>query len=286
MAGRLVLRTQATELEIHLMAAKIDWDPIRRLAQQVLDQGAPLELTDEVRTLLQRSAEEVAIPAEEAKKALRTLRTTKALLRKISRRIKVGSERLGKARARAYRLRDSGNLERARQQIEKVLAVEVVPLYREHAENVLSNISRFQAVVATGQADPELPERAQLLLLLRRVQHGKPLELTDGMRAFLRRAAAAVAMSEIETEEAIVTPEAAGALLGKIMARFDEGAGRIKSALDRMMELQGMGDLEGARQQMHDVLRVETIPLYRRMAEEHLAGLCEQALLSGKLRKE
>ncbi|WP_093519142.1 DUSAM domain-containing protein [Stigmatella erecta] len=268
------------------MAAKIDWDPIRRLAQQVLDQRTPLELTDEVRALLRRSAEEVAIPAEESEKALRTLRTARALLRKIHSRIRVGSDRLGKARSRAYRLRDAGNLEGARQHIEKVLAVEVVPLYREHAENVLLNIGRFQAVAETGQADPELPELSQLPLLLRRIRHGKPLELTDGMRAFLRRAAVAVALSESETQEALVTPETAGVLLGKIMARFDEGSRRIKSALERMMELRDTGDLEGARQQMRDVLRVEIVPLYRRMAEEHLAGLCEQALLSGKMRKE
>jgi DUSAM domain-containing protein len=212
------------------MTAKIDWDPIRRLAQQVLEQRAPLELTDEVRSLLRRSAEEVAIPAEEAEKALGTLRTARALLRKISRRIQVGSDRIGKARSQAYRLRDAGKLKAARQHMEKVLAVEVVPLYREHAENVLSNIGRFQAVADTGQADPELPERAQLPFLLRRIRDGRPLELTNGMRAFLRRAAAAVALRAGEVEEASVTPETASALLGKILARFDEGSERLRTA--------------------------------------------------------
>jgi DUSAM domain-containing protein len=277
MARRLVLRSQATELGIHQMAAKIDWDPIRKLAQQVLEQGEPLQLTDEVRALVQRSAGEVAIPLEEAEKALRASRTAKALLRKISRRIQTGSDRLGKSRARAYQLRDSGDLDGARQHMEKFLAGEVVPLYREHAENVLSNIRRLQTVAVTGQVDPELPERSQLPLLLRRVQHGESLELTEGMRAFLRQAAVAVAISETEAAGACSNPESAGALLVMIMKRFDEGSRRLKSALERMMEFQGSGKLEEARQQMRDVLKVEVVPLYRRMAEEHLMGLGERA---------
>jgi DUSAM domain-containing protein len=278
MARRLVLRTQATKLGIHQMAAKIDWDPIRKLAQQIIDQGVPLQLTDEVRALVQRSAEEVAIPLDEAERALRTSRTAKTLIRKISRRIRAGSDRLGKARARAYQLRDSGNLDGARQHMEKFLAGEVVPLYREHAENVLSNIRRLQTVFVTGLVDPQLPERSQLPFLLRRVQQGAPLELTDGMRGFLRRAATAVGMSEIETEEAFATPETAGVLLERIRARFDEGATRIKSALIRMVELRDVGDIEGARQQMLDVLLVEIVPLYREMAREHLVGLSEKSI--------
>ncbi|MFY0574118.1 DUF2379 family protein [Cystobacter fuscus] len=40
-----------------------------------------------------------------------------------------------------------------------------------------------------------------------------------------------------------------------------------------MTSLRDSGDIEGARQQMRDVLAVEIVPQYRRMAEEQLRGL-------------
>jgi len=93
--------------------------------------------------------------------------------------------------------------------------VEVVPLYQEHAENVLRKLDRLKAVAASGQDDPQLPEVSQVPILLRRVQEGQALEVNDGMRVFLRRAAADVGMSEAEAEEALATPDTAGALLGR-----------------------------------------------------------------------
>jgi DUSAM domain-containing protein len=242
----------------------------------VLERGEPLELTDDVRALLRRSAREVAIPDEEVEKALRSPPKAKALLRKMHRRIREGANRLGQARARAYRLQDAGAFEEARKALEKVLAVEVVPLYREHAEHLLGNLDRLQAVAEHGRADPHLPERSQVPILLRRIQQGAPLELDAGMRAFLRRAAETVALGEAETHEALTSPEKAGALLGMIMERFREGADRFGRALERMVSLRDSGDLEGARQQMRDVLAVEVVPMYRREAEASLAALDER----------
>ena len=66
-------------LEVAPMSGKVDWDPIRELAQRVLEKGEPLELT---------------IPAQDAVNALRRPRTAIALLRKIRRRIREGSWRL------------------------------------------------------------------------------------------------------------------------------------------------------------------------------------------------
>jgi DUSAM domain-containing protein len=40
-----------------------------------------------------------------------------------------------------YRLRDAGRLDEARQEMRDVLSVEVVPLYREIAEDALANLS-------------------------------------------------------------------------------------------------------------------------------------------------
>ncbi|ADO68681.1 DUSAM domain-containing protein [Stigmatella aurantiaca] len=255
------------------MGGKTDWAPIEALAQRVLEQGEPLELTADVRTLLRRSAREVAIPAQDVQQALRSLRTAKPLLRKIRKRIEDGSWRLMLAEHRARRLQDAGDLEGARRQIERVLTVEVVPFYRQQAENVLARIARLQKVARSGRVDPKLSERSQLASLLYRINQGKPLKLTKEMRSFLRLAAAEAAISEAETEEALASPTSAAALVRKTLGRLRNGSKRLEHAISRMLDLREVGDLEGARQQMRDLLAVETVPMYRRAAEENLAGL-------------
>jgi DUSAM domain-containing protein len=198
-----------------------------------------------------------------------------ALLRKIRRRIRDGSWRLTVAGNRVSRLEDVGDLEGAREQIKKVLAVEVVPLYRKQAKNMLASIARLQMVAKTGRVDPRLPASSQLAILVHRIDQGKPLKLTEGMRSFLRRAAVDMAINEAETEEALASPESAEALLRKIIGRMRTGRRRLVRALWRMMNLRDAGDLEGARQQLRDVLAVEVVPKFRRAAEENLAGLDE-----------
>ncbi|WP_225413464.1 DUSAM domain-containing protein, partial [Stigmatella hybrida] len=95
------------------MAAELDWEPVRALGQRVIERGEPLELSDEVRALLQRSAEEVALSPEDTVSALRSVPTAATLLGEITRRIDEGSHRLGRAQTRAYRLRDAGDLDGA-----------------------------------------------------------------------------------------------------------------------------------------------------------------------------
>jgi DUSAM domain-containing protein len=180
------------------------------------------------------------------------------------------------AKHRAHRLQDAGDLEGAREQLRKVLAVEVVPFYRKQAKDVLASIARLQKVARTGRVDPKLPDRPQLASLLYRINQGRPLKLTKGMRSFLRRAAAEVAIGEAEAEEALASPESARALLRKIMGRLRKGSKRLERSISRMLDLRDAGDLEGARQQMRDLLAVEVVPMYRRAAEESLAGLDEQ----------
>lgn len=122
------------------MPEKIDWNPIRALAQRVLTQGEALELTEETRALLRKTALEVAIGPKDAEDALRSLSTATTLLREIRQRIRDGSNRLMQALDRAYTLREAGDLEGARREMEGVLAVEVVPLYRSQATDVLEDI--------------------------------------------------------------------------------------------------------------------------------------------------
>lgn len=236
---------------------KIDWDPIRALAKRVLEQGEPLELTDESRALLLRSARAVAISDEDAESALRSVSTATTLLQEVRRRISEGSARLSRAQIRAYELRDAGELDGARQSMRDVLAVEVVPFYREQAEIALEKLTGLAEVRTTGQINPNLNDRPQLTALSQRVQQGHALELTDEVRVLLRRMAPMAAISDTETEEALKSPAGAEALID----------------LFRMTSLRDAGELEGARQQMRDVLAVELVPQYRRMAEEQLQGL-------------
>jgi DUSAM domain-containing protein len=116
------------------VAEALNWNDVRQLAKRVIEDGEPFVLTDEVRATLRRTAGEVAINAEEAEQALHTVPGARALLVEIARRIRDGSHRLSRALSQMYRLRDAGDLEGARQKMREVLAVEVVPHYRDIAE--------------------------------------------------------------------------------------------------------------------------------------------------------
>ncbi len=107
------------------------------------------------------------------------------------------------------------------------------------------------------------------------VQQGQALALTDDVRDLLLRSAPTVAISDTEAKAALTNVESATALLRKIRERISEGSDRLSDALFRMYELQDAGDLEGARQQMRDVLAVEVVPEYREIAEGELAKLAK-----------
>ncbi len=123
------------------MTEGIDWDPIRALARRVLREGAPLILTEEVRALLTRTAREVAIHDDDAARALATNAEALELLREVARRITEGSNRLVDALHRMYRHQKAGDFNRARQEMREVLDVEVVPFYRERAQDALDDMS-------------------------------------------------------------------------------------------------------------------------------------------------
>jgi DUSAM domain-containing protein len=255
------------------MAEEMDLDDAWVLCRDVLENGAPLELNDEMRALLSRTAQQVAISQQDAEDALRSHSTAMTLLREIHRRIGEGSDRLDEARDRVDELQRKGDFDGAPQVLLDVLAVEVVPFYREQAERTLKKSAGLAEVHATGRLNPDLPDRPQLAALSHRVQQGLPLELTDNLRDLLRRTALTAAISETEAEAALTSPEGAEALMGMILSRFLEAKRRFLRAMFRMTSLRDSGDLEGARQQMRDVLAVEIVPQYRRMAEEQLRGL-------------
>ncbi|QSQ19884.1 DUF2379 family protein [Pyxidicoccus parkwayensis] len=103
-----------------------------------LAQGDVLHLSPDVTDLLERVARDVAIPDAEARKALLDSASATTLVREIRHRIREGSRRLMRAISEANRLKDAGDVSAARKRLEDVLTVEVVPLYRQHAEAELS----------------------------------------------------------------------------------------------------------------------------------------------------
>ncbi|WNG21667.1 DUSAM domain-containing protein [Cystobacter fuscus] len=119
-----------------------DWHEIRVLDNRVR-RGEVLELTDALRDLLKRTAPTVAISEADADAALSCVENGTALLHEIRRRITEGSNRLVDALHRMYQLRDRGDLDGARDQMRGVLAVEVVPLYREVAEGEIEKLDNL-----------------------------------------------------------------------------------------------------------------------------------------------
>ena len=140
---------------------------------------------------------------------------------------------------------------------------------------LLRELARRGTIAAVAEAMAYSPSAVsqQLAALEQRLQRGHALELTDDLRDLLRQTAPTAAISEAETEEALKTPEGAVAIMVMILSRFRESERRFLNSMYRMTSLRDSGDIEGARQQMRDVLAVEIVPQYRRMAEEQLRGL-------------
>jgi DUSAM domain-containing protein len=126
------------------MSEKNDWQPLQDLARRVLEHNESLILTEEVSALLRRTGGQVSLDAEEVEQALGDVSRATTLLREISRRIAEGSHRLAPALSRMYRLRDAGDIEGACRQMEEVLAVEVVPLYRNIASGELEKLEELK----------------------------------------------------------------------------------------------------------------------------------------------
>jgi DUSAM domain-containing protein len=114
-----------------------DWDKVMEWEKR-LDQGEVLDLNPGVADLIRRVTRDLAIPEEEAQRALFTPTDAAILIREMGRRIREGSRRLMRAISEANRRKEAGDTTGARRILEDVLAVEIVPLYRQHAEAELS----------------------------------------------------------------------------------------------------------------------------------------------------
>lgn len=115
------------------------WAQVRVLARR-LQQGAPLDLREDMRAFLQHiAAPSVAISESEAQTALRSEAGAETLLGQILKRIDEGRERIRKAMSRMMDCREEGQREEALQALRDVLAVEVVPKYRQMAQEHLDH---------------------------------------------------------------------------------------------------------------------------------------------------
>jgi DUSAM domain-containing protein len=116
-----------------------DWDRVLGLYAK-LERNEATELNADAHALCRRVARDVAISDDEAERALLTPEGAETLVREMRRRIFEGSRRLSRAFAESDSRKKAGNAAGAREVLERVLAVEVVPLYRQHATTMLDYV--------------------------------------------------------------------------------------------------------------------------------------------------
>ncbi len=116
-----------------------DWDRVLGLYAKI-ERNESIELDDDVHALCRRVARDVALSNDDAERALLTPKETETLVRELRRRIFEGSRRLSRAFAESNRRKKAGDVAGAREVLEGVLAVEVVPLYRQHATTMLDYV--------------------------------------------------------------------------------------------------------------------------------------------------
>ncbi|WP_095977231.1 DUSAM domain-containing protein [Melittangium boletus] len=116
-----------------------DWDRVLGLYAK-LERNEVIALNADVRDLCQRVAQDVAIGNVDAERALLTPAGAETLVREMRRRIFEGSRRLSRALSESDRRKKAGDVAGARAVLEGVLAVEVVPLYRQHATTMLDYV--------------------------------------------------------------------------------------------------------------------------------------------------
>jgi DUSAM domain-containing protein len=116
-----------------------DWDRVLGLYAK-LERNEAIELDADVRDLCRRVARDVAVSNDDAERALLTPAGAETLVREMRRRIFEGSRRLSRALVDSARRKKAGDATGARAVLDGVLAVEVVPLYREQAQIALDYV--------------------------------------------------------------------------------------------------------------------------------------------------
>ncbi|AEI67241.1 DUSAM domain-containing protein [Corallococcus macrosporus] len=113
--------------------------------------------------------------------------------------------------------------------------------------------------------------------LARRVlREGQPLSLTDDVRELLLRSAREVAISDAEAARALASDADALQLLEEISNRISKGSRRLTRTISAVVRCRDAGDVDGARQLLHDVLTVEVVPLYQDILNTYLESLDDE----------
>lgn len=107
----------------------------------------------------------------------------------------------------------------------------------------------------------------------KRLDQSEELVLTPEVADLLQRVAREVAIPGEEAQGALVTPAGAAVLIREMCRRIREGSRRLMRAISEANRRREAGDLAGARKVLEDVLKVETVPLYRQHAEAELSYL-------------
>ncbi|WIG93638.1 DUSAM domain-containing protein [Myxococcus sp. SDU36] len=113
--------------------------------------------------------------------------------------------------------------------------------------------------------------------LARRVlREGQPLSLTDDVRELLLRSAREVAISDADAARVLASDADARQLLEEISNRISKGSRRLTRTISAVVRCRDAGDVEGARQLLHDVLTVEVVPLYQDILNTYLESLDDE----------
>jgi len=118
----------------HLMRPESrDWEPLKRLYDELQRTGTIPGSPDQL-DLVRRVARQVAIPDEVVERELHLAQGLSNLITEERKRIREGSRRLMQAMSEAERRVAIGDRAGARQVFQDALSREVVPFYREIAE--------------------------------------------------------------------------------------------------------------------------------------------------------
>jgi DUSAM domain-containing protein len=167
-----------------------------------------------------------------------------------------------------YELRDRGCIEEARKVMRDLLAIEVVPFYRDLIQINLDHLAVWKPDIRT-----QPPEWNDIRELAARLKAGQPLRLTPKVITILKRAAPTLGFGDDETAKGLRTVESATTLLRRMHRRIQRGANQLFETTFQMYIRRDTGDLEGARQVMSDALAVEVVPQRRRLMAHYLEQL-------------
>ncbi len=113
--------------------------------------------------------------------------------------------------------------------------------------------------------------------LARRVAQGEPLALTEETRSILRRTAPQVGIALGDAERALQSESSAAELLEEISRRISSGSRRLSRTLSEVERYRDLGNTDGARQLLSNVLEVEVVPHYQDILRVNLASLDDES---------